>query len=178
MKKNSTEGKEVVIARTNGYGWNNLWGSISAVGATAFFLYHALKPGESWLAIFVVPLAFLSYVSVIWLLTHTTVGVRDGNIFVSNIPPLWPNKNITVTLANCKNVQVVPTFSQFHGFSMTTYKVVLITSDRSHDLLWANSNSEAYQVLSAVFNVIQANKSFNTAPLRSARTGRLRRPAG
>lgn len=159
-----------MIARTNGMGWNNLWSAISAVGATAFFSYHALAPGESWLAIFVVPLAFLSYVAVIWLLTHTTIEIKDGNISTSNIPPLWPNKNKTFELANCKDVQVVPTFSQFHGFSMTSYKIVLTTLDRSHDLLWVNNKSEAYQVLSAVLNVISANKALQrTAQKRAAR---------
>lgn len=168
MKKSST--KEKVIARTNGFGWNNLWSAISAIGATALFLHFALAPGESWLAIIVVPLAFLSYVAVIWLLTHTTVEVKDGNISTSNIPPLWPNKNKTIELANCKDVQVVPTFSQFHGFSMTSYKVVLTTSDSSHDLLWVNNKSEAYQVFSAVLNVIPANTTLQrTAQKRAAR---------
>ena len=168
MKKKSTT--EKVIARTNGLGWNNLWSAISAVGATAFFSYHALAPGEGWLAIFVAPLAFLSYVAVIWLLTNTKIKVSDGNIFTSSIPPIWPNKNKTFELANCKDVRVVPTFSQFHGFSMTSYKIVLTTSDRSHDLLWVNNKSEAYQVLSSVLNVISANKALQrTAQKRAAR---------
>lgn len=170
MKKSSTKEKEKVIARTSGIGWKNLWSAISTVGAPAFFSYHASAPGESWLAIFAVPLAFLSYVSVIWLLTHTTVEVEDGNITTLNIPPLWPNKNKTFELANCKDVRVVPTFSSFHGFSMTSYKVVLTTSDSIHDLLWVNNRSEAYQVLSAVFKVISANKALQrTAQKRAAR---------
>ncbi len=164
MKKNSPA--ENVIARTNGLGRNNLWGAISAVGATAFFSYHSLAPGESWLVIFVAPLAFLSYVSVIWLLTQTTIDVGDGNIFTSNTPLIWPNKNKTFELANCKDVRVVPTFSQFS----ITYKVVLTTSDSSHDLLWANNRSEAYQVLSAVLKVISANRALQrSAQKRAAR---------
>ena len=159
MNKTGADDNKEVTVNSNGLGWNNLWGVVSSTGATAFFSYLAVMRMECWWVTLAVFSAFLSYVSLVWLLTKTKIDVADGHVHVTSTSPLWPYQKQKFELAICKYIDVRRIFPRLHGFPLRSYKLVFVSSEGSRDILWVDSKQEADQVLHALLMTILANRT-------------------
>ena len=159
MNKTGADDNKEVAVNSNGLGWNNLWGAVSSTGATAFFSYLAFMRMECWWVTLAAFSAFLSYVSLVWLLTKTKIEVADSHICVTSTPALWPNRNQKFELASCKYIDIRHAFPRLHGFPLRSYKLVFVSSESSRDILWVDNKQQADQALHALLKAILANRT-------------------
>ena len=150
-----------LVAESHGFAFETAASSVACIGVTALFLIMAMRENHGWLVFLAGFTGFLSYGSIVALLTRVQFIITDNSLSVRHNLVLWPNRNRFIDLDAIKYPVMRRQSTSHHGISIHSYSVSMVMKGGAEQHVFlARSKLEAKRIIDAlVFAIAKTRQS-------------------